>query len=62
MSDAHPLRRAAASKAAILRLIAQWRERNWTRKGRTMFKGLGLSLVLIIGGMVAAPALLIAIV
>jgi len=27
-----------------------------------MFKGLGLSLVLIIGGMVAAPALLMAIV
>jgi hypothetical protein len=31
---------------------------NRTRKGDTMFKGLGLSLAIIIGGMVAAPAIM----
>lgn len=56
------LRPAAASKARIFRLVPRLREPKRTRKGTHMFKGLGLSLVLIIGGMVAAPALLMAIV
>jgi hypothetical protein len=56
------LRPAAASKAVTPRLFAHVREPIRTGKETHMFKGLGLSLALIIGGMVAAPALLMAIV
>lgn len=56
------LRPAAASKAVTPHLSPQVRELTRTGKETHMFKGLGLSLALIIGGMVAAPALLMAIV
>jgi len=56
------VRRTVASKAIGARLIPDLREHSRIRKGRHMFKGLGLSLVLIIGGMLAAPALLLAVV
>jgi hypothetical protein len=56
------LRPADASKAVTPRLFARVREPKRTGKETHMFKGLGLSLALIIGGMVAAPALLMAIV